>query len=99
MVVFAHLGSSQLTCLVDFADFFVSQANNYIFWLKVGMNHLAHSMHIVEANKALFCKSSYERKGNTFVVVSFNNLQEINTQDLKHHYEVLSVWTMMDERV
>ena len=56
-------------------------------------------MHIVKADKALSRKSPDEWKRHSLIVVSFDNLKEINSKNLKYHDEMLPVWTMVDERV
>ena len=84
---------------MNFMDFFISEANHNILRIKISVDHLAHSMHVVQANQALSCKSSHKRKRHSFIVISFDYLQEIHSQDFKHHYEMLSIWSMMNERI
>ena len=63
------------------------------------MNDLAHPMHIVKTNEALPGKSPHQRKWHSLVVISLDDLQEVDSQNLKHHDEMLPVWTMVDEGV
>ena len=99
MVVLAHFGGGQLASLLDLEDFLVSQANDHVFRLEVSVDHLAHSVHVVESDQALPRQSPHQRNGHSLVVVSFYNFEEVHTQNLEHHDEVLSVWTVVDERV
>jgi hypothetical protein len=43
-------GGSQLSSLSDFSNFFVSEADDNIFWLEVSMDDAALSVHIVKTN-------------------------------------------------
>ena len=99
MVVFTHFGSCELSRLLDFGYFLVPEADDYIFRLEVGMYDLAHPVNVVKANEALACEFAHKWQRHTFIVVSFDDLEEVHTQNLEHHNKVLSVWTVMDERV
>lgn len=44
-------------------------------------------------------KSPDKRKWDTTIIVSLNNLKEINSQDFEHHDKVLAVGPVVDERV
>jgi hypothetical protein len=63
------------------------------------MNNLALAVHIIKANQALSSQFSYQGNWDSFVVITFNDFQEINAQDLKDHDKVLSVWSIMDKRI
>jgi glutamyl-tRNA reductase len=63
------------------------------------MNNLTHSVHVVKTDQALPRKSSHKWQGYSFVVVSLDDLKEVDTENLENHDEMLSIWTMMDERV
>ena len=99
MVILAHLGCSELACLGNLADLLVPEADDDVLGLEVGVDDLAHPVHVVQPDQALSRKSSYQRQWHTLVVVSLNNFQEVNSQNFKHHDEVLSIWSMMDKRV
>jgi hypothetical protein len=45
-----HLGGRQLARLGNLIHLVVSQANDHVFGLEIGMDYLAHSMHVVEAD-------------------------------------------------
>ena len=53
MIVFAHFGGCELSSLLDFGYFLVSQADDNIFRLEVGMYDLAHPVNVVKADEAL----------------------------------------------
>lgn len=99
MVVLAHFSRRQLASLRNFLDFIVTQANHYVFWFEIGVDNLTHSVHVVQPDEALLGKASDKRQRNTVVVVSFDDFQEIDSKDFKHHYKVLSVGAVMDERI
>ena len=99
MLVLGLLGGSQLPCLVDLVNFFVSQADNYVLRLEVSMDHLTHPVHVVKSDQTLSRESSNQRKRYAFIIVSFDDFKKVDTQNLKNHDEVLSVGTMVDERI
>jgi len=87
----------ELPGLGNFLDLFVPQADNHIFWFEIGMDDLAHAVDIVEPNKALLGQPSHEWQWYTFIIVSLNDLQEVDSQNLKHHNKVFAIWSMMDK--
>ena len=63
------------------------------------MNDLALSVHIVQTNEALTSKLAHEGDGHSAVVVTLDELEEIDAQDFKYHNEVLAVRPVVDKRV
>jgi len=63
------------------------------------MNNLAHPVNVVKADEALAGEFAHKWQRHAFIVVSFDDLQEVHTQNLKHHDEVLTIWSMMNERI
>lgn len=63
------------------------------------MYDLAHPVNVVKTYEALACQLSNKWKRHSFVVVSFNDLKEIHTQNLKNHNKMLSIWTVMDKGI
>jgi hypothetical protein len=94
-----HLCCSKLSCLSDFLHFIVTKANNNVFRLEISMNNLAHAMHIIKTYETLSSQLSNQRQRDSFVVITLDNLEEINTQDFKYHHKMFSVWTMVNERI
>jgi len=45
-----HFGGSQLSSLGDLSDFFVTQADDNILGLEIGVDNSTLPMHIIEAN-------------------------------------------------
>ena len=74
-----HLGSGQLPGLRDFVHLVVSQADDYVFGLEIGMDNLAHSMHVIEPDQTLTSQLSYQGKRHTFIIVALDNFEEINS--------------------
>jgi hypothetical protein len=56
--VLIHLGCSELASLGDLTHFVVSEADHDILRLKICMDDLAHSVHIVKTDEALASKLS-----------------------------------------
>lgn len=63
------------------------------------MDNLAHTVDIVEANQALLGQPSHEWQWHTLIVVSFDDFEEVYSQNLKDHDEVFAVGSMVDKRV
>lgn len=63
------------------------------------MNDLADSVKVVKAHQALLGHDPDKWKRSALVVVPLDDLQEVHTKDLKDHYEMLSVWAMMQQAV
>ena len=99
IIVLTLLCGRELPSFGYFLDLFVPQADNHIFWLEIGMDNLAHAVDIVEPNKALLSQSSDKRQWYTFIIVSFNDLQEVHSQNLKDHNKMFAIWSMVDKRV
>ena len=53
VLVLIHLGSCQLACLCNLKYLIISEANDNILRFKVGMNDLAHAVHVIKANETL----------------------------------------------
>lgn len=99
MVIFAHFCSRELSCLLNLGYFLVSKADDNIFRLEVGMYNLAHPVNVVKANEALAGKFAYKWQRHAFIVVSFDDLKEVHTQNLKYHNKMFTVWSMMNEGI
>ena len=63
------------------------------------MDDLAHAVHVIEANETLSGQLSHKRERYTLIVVTFNDLEEVNSQNFEHHYEMLTIRAMMNEGV
>lgn len=63
------------------------------------MDNLAHPVNVIKAYETLAGQLAHYRQWHSLIVVSFNNFQEVHTQNLKNHNEMFSIWTMMDEGI
>ena len=63
------------------------------------MDDLALSMQVVKPNEALLRHLPHNGQRSAFVVVALDNLQQIDTEYLKHSDKVLAMWTVMQEAV
>ena len=72
-----HFCGRQLTGLSDFDDFVFSETNDHILGLEIGVDDFAHPVHVVQANQALPCQLPDQRDRDSFVVITFDNLEEV----------------------
>ena len=63
------------------------------------MDDLTHAMHVVETNQALLSQLSHQRQRNTLVLVSLDDLKEVDAENFENHDEMLAIRSVMDERV
>ena len=63
------------------------------------MDNLADSMQVVQAHQALLCHDANEGHGDTLVIIALDNFEQVDSKDFKHHHEVLSMGTVMQEAV
>jgi len=63
------------------------------------MYNLAHPVNVVKADETLAGEFANKWQRHAFIVVSFDDLQEVHTQNLKHHNKMFAVWSVMDERI
>lgn len=99
VIILTHFGRRQLTRLRDLADLLVSQADVHVLRLEVSMNNLAHAMHVVETNQALLRQLSHQRQRDTLVLVSLDDLKEVDTENFENHDEMLAIRSVMNKRV
>ena len=98
-LVFVHLALFEHAFGVDLVQLLWSQAEVHILGLQVCMDHLAHSVEVVESNEALLGHLPNDRDRSSFVVVSLDDLQQIAAEDLEHGHKVLSVRAVVQEAV
>lgn len=63
------------------------------------MDHSAEPMHVIKTNQALSREFPDQREWDSLVVVPLDDFKEIHSKDFKHHHEVLSIWTVVNEAV
>jgi hypothetical protein len=63
------------------------------------MYDLAHPVNVVKTYEALSRQLPNQRQRHSFIVVSFDDFQEVHAQNFENHDEMLAIWSMMDERV
>lgn len=79
--------------------FLLCQTQTYVLWLEICMDHFAHPMQVVEADKALSGHLPYHLQRSSLIIVSFNHFQEICSKNFEDSHEVLAIWTVMEETV
>ena len=97
--VLAHLGRRELAGPRDFFDLVIAEADVDVLGLEVGVDDLAHAVHVIKADQALLGQLAYERERDAFVLVALNDLQEVDAEDLEDHDEVLAVRAVVDKRI
>ena len=63
------------------------------------MNQVAHAMHVVQSYQALLGQYSGQVHGDALVLVTLDDLKQIDAEDLECHYVVFAVRTLMDEMI
>lgn len=63
------------------------------------MDNPTLSMQVVKSDQNLLGHGTDDGEWDALVVISLHNFQKINSKDLEHHNEVLSVGPRMNERV
>lgn len=63
------------------------------------MNYSANSVNEIKAHKDLPCNLLNQMKREPFVVVPFEDFEEIYTQYLKNHAEMIPIRSFVQERV
>lgn len=63
------------------------------------MNDFADRVQIVETYKTLFGDLSGKLDRAAVVIVLFDQFKKVYTQDLKHHTEMIAIWTFVDEGI
>lgn len=94
-----HFGCSELASLCNLSYFLISQTDDYVFRLEIGMDNVAHAMHIVKSDQALTSKFTNQWNGYSLVVITLDYFKEIDSQNLEDHDEVLAVGPVVDKRV
>jgi hypothetical protein len=54
-------------------------------------------VHVVEADEALSRQLADQWDGHALVVITFDEFEEVDAQDLKDHDEVLAIRAVVDE--
>ena len=83
----------------DFGYLFISESDNHVFRFEIGVDNAAHPMHVVKANQTLASQLADEGDGYALVVITFDELEEVDTEDLENHDEMLAIGAVVDERV
>jgi len=78
-------------------EFLFAEGNDHVLWFEIRVDDATLAMQVIEADEDLLCHSSYKRQWNTLVVVSLHDFKQVDTEDLEHHDEVLSVWPRVDK--
>jgi hypothetical protein len=89
----------QLAVFYDFSDLLWSEAEKNVLWFEISVNDSADSVEEVQAHHDLPGDFLDQIEWQSFVIVPFENFEQINTQDFKHHTKVISIGTFVQERI
>ena len=97
--VVVELLVGKLAVFDDFSDLLWSEAEEDIFWFKIGMDDSADSVEEVETHQNLSGDFLHQIKREPLVIVPFENFEQINPQNLKHHTKMISIRPFIQEGV
>lgn len=97
LVLFTRLRN--LAIFHDFCQRLIAQSNNRVFRLQICVDDFANSMKVIQAYQDLLGNSPDKWHWYSFIIVSFHDFQQIYSKNLKHHNEVITVCSVMHERV
>lgn len=63
------------------------------------MDHATLSMHVVETEKDLLCDLFDEVHGNTFILMTFDETEEVFAEDFEDHADVGAILSLMSEMI
>ena len=87
----------QLAVFDDFSDLLWSEAEKNVLWFEISVNDSANSVEEVQAHQDLPGDFLDQIEWQSFIIVPFENFEQINTQDFKHHTKVISIRTFVQE--
>lgn len=80
-------------------DFLVSEAEKNVLWLQIRVDDSAYSVEEVQAHKDLSGDLLDEVERKSFVVVAFEDFEEVDAEDFEDHAEVVAIGTLVEEGV
>jgi hypothetical protein len=86
-----------LTVLDNFSDFLWSEAEKNVLWFEISVNDSADSVEEIQPHHDLPGDFLDQIEWQSFVIVPFENFEQINTQNFKHHTKVISIGTFVQE--
>ena len=89
----------QASFSVDFIKFFRSEREQYIFWFKICMDDVAHSVQVIQSNQTLPSNLPCDGYRHSLVLKRLDHLKQVDSKYLEHHDEVLPIRPVMQERV
>ena len=63
------------------------------------MDNFTDPVQEIETEQALLGHRSHDWNWGTLVIVSFDHLKEVHSQDLKNSHKMLSMWPMMQKAI
>lgn len=89
----------KLSLFDDLFDFLFGQAEEHVFGFEIGVDDSANSIQKVEAHEDLSGNLFDEVEGESFVVVPFEDFEQVDSEYLEDHAEVVSVGSLIEEGV
>lgn len=75
--MFKHLSGGQLASLSNLDHLVISEADDHVLGLEVGVDNFAHTMHVVESDETLAGELAHERKRDSLVIIALDDLEEV----------------------
>ena len=88
-----------MTLGLDVFDFLFGEAQVDVFRLEISMNNFAQPVEVVQPEQALPGHLANDGQRSSFVVVSLDDFEQVDSQDFEHSHEMLSVRSMVQEAV
>ena len=93
------LGIFETSFSVDFIKLFRSEREQYIFWFKICMDDVAHSVQVIQSNQTLPSNLPCDGYWHSLVLKRLDHLKQVDSKNLEHHDKVLPIRPVMQERV
>ena len=97
--ILEELLATELSIFNDGLDLLVSQTKQHIFRFEVGVDDSANAVEEVQSHHDLSGDLLDQVQRETLVVIALEHLEQVDSEDLKDHAEVITVGTLVEERV
>lgn len=89
----------QLPFFSDVHDLLLCQTQAHVLRLQISVDHLANPVLVIETHQELLRKDPDQGERHALIVVALNHFQQVDSQDFKHHNEVLPMGSIMKQAI
>ena len=89
----------KLSLIDNLPYFFISETQQNILRLEISVNNSTNSVEKVQSHKYLSCDFLDKVKRKPFVIISLEYFEQIDSQDLENHTEMIAIGSFVEERV